>query len=112
MNKMAKITVECDAPKYAKGKYAFKSFVEFYEWLCTIKRVSRHDLCVFIFNVAKDGRARGGKYGLGLAVSSDRCDYALANEIASNVDLFDSSGKCRDKHKVRIFAEKFDERIK
>jgi hypothetical protein len=105
-----KITVECESPKYAKGKSNFAKLEDVYEFLVRIRGFPRGNIGSFLLTIAKDGCIHGAytaRYGL--KITSDFHDYALAQKVATETGLSRAFGRISPRLDIALsFAKAFD----
>ncbi len=105
-----KITVECEKPKYAKGKYDFETLENVFKFLVGIKGFPRGNIGSFLLTIAKDGCIHGvytARYAL--KITSDFHDYALAQKVATETRLVGAFDRVSPKLDIAlVFAKSFD----
>jgi hypothetical protein len=106
-----KITVECEKPRYAKGKYEFEKLQDVFEFLDKIRGFAKGTIGSWLLLLAKDGYisyAHTARWVIGM--KSDFHDYQLAQKVARETGLVKAFDKRSSDVGVALrFAKAFDE---
>lgn len=105
-----RIIVNCDKPKYAKGKYEFEKLEDVYKFLVKIKGFAKPTIGSWLLTIAKDGCInRVSTARLSIEIKSDFHDYQLAQKIARGTKLVGAFDRVSPKLDVALsFAKAFD----
>jgi hypothetical protein len=102
--------IECDKPKYVKGKYEFEKLKEVFRFLAKIRGFAKGTIGSWLLDIAQDGSIDGVSTArLSIKIKSDFHDYELAQKIAGETGLVGAFDKRSSKLDVAlIFAKAFD----
>jgi DNA-directed RNA polymerase specialized sigma24 family protein len=105
-----RIMVECESPKYAKGKYEFEKLEEVFKFLVKIKGFAKSTVGSWLLTIAKDGCINGTRTARSsLKIKSDFHDYELAQKVAEETGLIRGFGRVSPKLDIALaFAKAFD----
>lgn len=105
-----KITVECESPKYAKGKFEFETLEDVYKFLVKIKGFTKVKVGTWLLILAKDGyisKTHTARWVIGM--ESNFHDYQLAQKVARETGLVRAFDKISPKLDLALaFAKAFD----
>ncbi len=104
------IEVECERPKYAKGRRRFNRFEDLFVWLTNIRGLSMAYPSYCLFWLAKDGSYSSYTARHGFEMKTDAASYELARDVARRVGLLKTRERVnRDRHAARLFAREMDQ---
>jgi hypothetical protein len=105
-----RITVECEKPKYVKGKYEFEKLEDVCKFLVKIKGFAKGTIGSWLLILAKDGYiSRTHTARSEIEMKSDFHDYELAQKVARETGLVRAFDRRSPKLDIAFaFAKAFD----
>jgi len=82
-----RITVECERPKYAKGRFQFDSLDELCHWLNRIQAFKNKETGIILHSIAKDGDFKGSTVRYRITIECNFRSYELAVDLGFKTKL-------------------------
>ena len=80
-------SVKCDKPRYSVGEWRFGTYVEVFEWLETVRCLSKAAPSHWLYALVKSGHLSMSNANYQIKIISEFKDYDLARDVAFDTGL-------------------------